>query len=83
MAKKSLTWVTKINSSMISQAAYNPEHSVMFLEFSNGTIYKYDDVPFCVFEEFSVAPSQGKFFHAEIKGNYEGGKMEHPHRGSN
>jgi hypothetical protein len=73
---KSLNWIAKIDSSMIKQAAYNPEHSTLFLEFSNGTIYKYDDVPFCVFEEFSVAPSQGKYFHAEIKGQYEGSKLE-------
>jgi hypothetical protein len=60
---------------MIRQVAYNPEHSVLFFEFSNGVVYKYDDVPFCVFEEFSTAESQGKFFHAEIKGEYEGSKL--------
>ena len=79
MTTKSLTWVSKVESSMIKQAAYNPEHCVLFFEFSNGIVYKYDDVPFCVFEEFSVAPSQGKYFHAEIKGQYEGSKLEPRH----
>ena len=81
MAKSnSLTWVTKVKSSMIRQAAYNPKHNVLFLEFNNGVIFKYDDVPFCIFEEFSMSESQGKYFHSDIKGNFDGSKME-PHHG--
>jgi hypothetical protein len=48
----------------------------MRLEFSNGTLYDYQDVSAETFNDFIQSKSVGRYFHANIKGNYTGTKVE-------
>ena len=61
-----------VDSSNIAAIGYDEEKKELYIEFkSNGVTYKYEKVPEEVYRAFMDAPSQGKFFHANIKGIYE------------
>ena len=45
----------------------NPDTGNLEVEFANGSIYHYPNVPIKTVNEFITAPSPGKFFHAKIK----------------
>lgn len=47
------------------------DEGVLFLAFRDGGVYRYEGVPMAVANDFWGAESQGKFFHAEIKGRYD------------
>ncbi len=65
-----MNWITTPNSSNISGFGYDPESSVLTVEFRNGGRYRYFDVPEIVFEELKVAPSTGQFLAQNIKNIY-------------
>jgi len=60
----------KVNSSIFISIGYDPYKKLLQLEFQNGSIRNYSDVPETVYEEFMLAPSLGKFYLGEIKGKY-------------
>jgi len=41
------------------------------IEFRNGRKYRYEQVPEDVFEEFTKAPSAGRFFNQNIQGKFK------------
>lgn len=47
------------------------EDMELYITFNSAITYVYYDVPEEVFEEMLDAPSQGKYFHANIKGKYD------------
>jgi len=57
-------------SSNILGIAYDEDTQTMQVEFTNGGVYKYDDVPQEVYEDFLNAGSPGSFFANDIKGSY-------------
>jgi len=59
-----------VDSSNIASIGYDPDTQTLQVEFSNGHVYQYFDVPEVVFREFLAAPSKGVYLHAGIKGNY-------------
>lgn len=60
-----------VESSMITSFGYDLTNSILEIEFkSNGSIWQYFDVPESVYYEMKNADSCGKFFHANIKGEY-------------
>jgi hypothetical protein len=42
------------------------------IEFVDGSIYTYEDVPTSVYKELMDAPSLGAYFNAEIRDSYDG-----------
>jgi hypothetical protein len=46
---------------------YNDQSSVLEIEFWNGAIYQFFDVPKVVHESLMAAPSKGQFFDTWIK----------------
>ena len=76
MTKESVTWVAEVNSSMITKLAFNPKSFKLFVNFANGVVFMYDNVSVNTFTEMSLAPSVGKFFHSDIKGQYESHQLE-------
>ena len=42
----------------------------MEVEFTNGNVYQYFDVPQAVYEELMRAESAGRFLNAQVKGVY-------------
>lgn len=59
-----------VQSSMIASYGYNASLAILEIEFNKGTVWQYSDVPESVFYEMQGCESYGKFFHANIKGQY-------------
>ena len=60
---------TEVSSSNIAGVSYDSNHC-LFVKFTNGSVYVYEDVPVSVFSGLLDAESKGKFFAANIKNNY-------------
>jgi hypothetical protein len=59
-----------VQSSMIKAWAFDSETGVMELEFTNGRIYQYADVPAFLARGFAAATSKGQFFLSRIDDRY-------------
>lgn len=59
-----------IESSMIESIGYDSSSSTLEIEFKKGAVWQYYDFPESIWYEFESAESQGKFFHARIKGQF-------------
>jgi hypothetical protein len=58
-------------SSLIRGARYWPDTQALELCFSGGRRYLYVGVPQEIAERFRNAPSKGRFFNTEIKGQFD------------
>lgn len=45
---------------------------ILEIEFTDGRVYQYQEVPTSVYKELMDAPSLGAFFNAEIRNSYDG-----------
>lgn len=59
-----------VESTNIISAGYDAESQIMEIEFKNGGLYQYFDIPQHLFDEFLAAGSKGAFLSQTIKGNY-------------
>lgn len=59
-----------IESTMIDSIGYDASSATLEIEFKRGVVWQYYDFPESTWHEFNAAESQGKFFHAHIKGSY-------------
>jgi KTSC domain len=64
-----------VNSTNVAAAGYDPPTMVLEVEFLNGNVYQYFDVPAQVYEEFRQAASPGQFLNTNIKGSYRYARM--------
>lgn len=55
----------KLDSSNIASAEYS--NGILFIEFHNGSIYRYSNVSQEMFSDFLNADSHGQYFHYNIK----------------
>lgn len=60
----------RVTSSNIASIGYDEETATLEVEFNNGGIYHYFDVPSNVYSELISAESHGKYLAAHIKGYY-------------
>jgi hypothetical protein len=65
-----------ITSSNLKSATYNTEEKTLVVEFNNGAIYQYNEVPWEIFTKFRMAESQGKFFNTSISKTYKYQKVK-------
>lgn len=63
-------WIESPESSNIARFGYDETNQVLFIEFTNGSVYQYFDVSNVVFEQMKTAPSKGSFLAQVIKGTY-------------
>lgn len=63
LLKSSSSFIKKVHN-------YNPATQTFEIEFSNGSIYKYQDVPADLYQGLVTAPSQGQYFNEHIKEKY-------------
>ena len=61
---------TAVESSQIKSVGYDEESSTLEVEFKNGSVYEYADVPKDVYEGMMNADSVGRTFNATVKGVY-------------
>ncbi len=65
---------TDIVSSMILSAGYDTKESMLEIEFSDGEIWQYFDVPVSVWIRFIGSDSKGRTYKRTIKYQYAGSK---------
>jgi len=59
-----------VHSSMIASFGYESDTSTLEIEFKSGVVWQYYDVPENVYYDMKNSGSLGKYFHANIKGQY-------------
>ena len=59
-----------VDSSLLHSVGYDPQTKSLFVNFLKGGMYRYDKVPYEVFDDFMAAESAGKFFLTKIKNQY-------------
>lgn len=64
-----------VESSNIESIGYDPNSETLEIEFLNGAIYQYFDVPEHVYQELMNADSHGKYLVSHIKGIYRYSKV--------
>lgn len=59
-----------VKSSNIASIGYEEEVQTLEIEFINGDIYQYFDVPRSVYQELMSSASHGRYLNQYIKGTY-------------
>ena len=65
-----MDWIETPESSNIARFSHDDASYILKVEFKNGGIYDYFDVPQHVFEGMCNAPSKGQYLAQQIKGTY-------------
>lgn len=65
-----------VQSSNIAAVGYDTPNRVLAVQFSNGTLYHFKEVPADVIEAMKGAESKGSFFAKSIRGKYDSEKIE-------
>ena len=55
------------DSSALARAVYQPAHAVLYIEFRDGSGYRFHGVPLAVFSSLLGAISKGAFFNSHIR----------------
>ena len=63
-------WIDTPESSNISRFRYDDVYQILEVEFKNGGVYQYFDVPGGVFDQMQTALSKGQFLAQNVKGHY-------------
>lgn len=56
-----------VTSSSLNSVGYDPKRQILEVEFVDGDVYQYFDVPRQTYEEFLQAESMGQFMNWRIK----------------
>jgi hypothetical protein len=72
---KNITMVS-VESSQLQSAGYDENLQDLYIEFKNGTVYRYYDVPQTTFHQLEKADSPGSYFAVHIKGKFEYKKLD-------
>lgn len=60
---------------MMVSIGYDPNSSILEIEFNEDVVWEYFDFPENLWFEFEESESKGKFFHREIKDKYRGARV--------
>lgn len=60
----------QVSSSSIAAIGYDESSSTLEIEFNNGSVYQYFDVPKSVYDDLWAAESRGAFLSKHIKGRF-------------
>ncbi len=59
-----------VESTNILEIGFDEESSTLEIEFKEGSVYQYFDVPKAIYDQMMNAESKGKYLAAHIKGFY-------------
>ena len=60
----------RVQSSALASIGYSKRLHILEIEFVNGAIYRYDDIPPSVYRDLMSADSKARYYDTNIKGNY-------------
>lgn len=60
-----------VQSSWIVDISYNRPNRVLTMRLSNGKAFSIPGITRSQFERWTAAPSKGRYFHDQIKNNYQ------------
>ena len=60
----------RVQSSALASIGYSKRLHILEIEFVNGAIYRYDQVPPSVYRDLMSTDSKARYYDANIKGNY-------------
>lgn len=66
---------TPVSSSSVASVGYDPNTMTLEVEFKNGSVYQYFDVPEAVYQELMIADSVGRYLNENIKNSYRYTKL--------
>ena len=61
---------TTVASTNVASIGYDSQTQTLEIEFNNGNVYQYFDVPQALYDALMGADSKGSFLNAQIKGCY-------------
>ena len=64
------------DSSFIKGIGYSTQNKTLGVQFANGSIKLYDQVPQQLYNRFKTATSKGKFYNRHIKGTFDSKQPE-------
>ena len=67
-----------VDSSLLASVFYQGSESVLQLEFRDGAIYHYFDVPLDVYDYLIAADSKGAYFNSRIRGRFRHLRLRRP-----
>jgi hypothetical protein len=59
-----------VQSSAIAKVGYSKRRHILEIEFVNGAVYRYFDVPVSVYRELMSAESKARFYDSKIRKHY-------------
>jgi hypothetical protein len=59
-----------VQSTAIAKVGYSKRHHILEIEFVNGAVYRYFEVPFSVYRELMSAESKARFYDSNIRKRY-------------
>ncbi|MBU3226791.1 KTSC domain-containing protein [Clostridium algidicarnis] len=62
---------TNVSSSNVYSIGYDANTKTLEVQFNNGSIYQYYDVPQSIYSGLMSASSHGSYLHAHVKGVYQ------------
>jgi hypothetical protein len=66
----------RLDSSSLASVGYDPGRRVLEVEFLNGGVYEYEDVPEDAFHGLLEAESKGRYLNGEIKPYYPSNRLQ-------
>ena len=63
--------VVRVNSTVINQVHHDPDNCLLTVEFHNGRVYHYFDVPATVATELVESQSCGRYFNQYVRDSYD------------
>lgn len=56
-----------VQSTMLASAAYCPDRTLLDLQFRDGTLYRFFEVPEACFQQLMASDSKGTYFNRNIR----------------
>ena len=59
-----------VQSSVIAKIGYSKRRHILEIEFVNGAVYRYSDIPLSVYHDLMSAESKARFYDSNIRKHY-------------
>jgi hypothetical protein len=59
-----------VESSAIAKVGYSKRRHILEIEFLNGAVYRYLEVPVSIYRDLMLSESKARFYDSHVKGHY-------------